>query len=57
MTGNQKTPENKTMKAPQPKPMGFRKNTSKREDYSNKFLPQETRKASNRQPNSISKVA
>ena len=45
------------MKARQPKPMGFRKNSTKREVYSNKFLPQEARKALNRQSNSISKAA
>ena len=39
------------------KPMGFRKNSTKREVYSNKFLPQEARKALNRQSNSISKAA
>ena len=31
--------------------MGCSKSTSKREVYSNKILPQETRKISNRQPN------
>ena len=31
--------------------MGGSKSSSKREDYSNKILPQETRKISNRQPN------
>ena len=31
--------------------MGCSKNSSKREVYSNTILPQETRKASNRQPN------
>ena len=45
------------MKARQPKPMGFRKNSTKKEVYSNKFLPQEARKALNRQSNSISKAA
>ena len=39
------------------KPMGFSKNSSKREVYSNTIIPQETRKASNRQPNSTSKTA
>ena len=34
-----------------PKSMGFSKSNSKREVYSNTILPQETRKASNRQPN------
>ena len=37
--------------------MGFSKSNSKREVYSNTILPQETRKASNRQPNSTSKAA
>ena len=31
--------------------MGFRKSTSKREYHSDKGLPQETRKISNKQPN------
>ena len=30
--------------------MGYSKSSSKREVYSNKILPQETRKTSNRQP-------
>ena len=33
------------------KPMGCSKSSSKREVYSNKILPQETRKTLNRQPN------
>ena len=33
------------------KPMGCSKSSSKREVYSNAILPQETRKALNRQPN------
>ena len=33
------------------KPMGCSKSSSKRELYSNKILPQETRKTSNRQSN------
>ena len=37
--------------------MGFSKSSSKKEVYSNTVLPQETRKASNRQPNSTSKAA
>ena len=37
--------------------MGFRKSSSKREVYSNTVLPQETRKASYRQPNSTSETA
>ena len=31
--------------------MGWSKNSSKREDYSNTILPQETRNISNKQPN------
>ena len=38
------------------KPMGCSKSSSKREVYSNKILPQETRKTSNRQPNLIPKT-
>ena len=37
--------------------MGFSKSSSKREVYSNIVLPQETRKALNRQPNSTSNAA
>ena len=37
--------------------MGCSKSSSKREVYSNTILPQETRKASNRQLNSASKAA
>ena len=33
-----------------PKPMGHSKNSSKREVYSNRILPQETRKISKKQP-------
>ena len=33
------------------KPMGYSKNSYKREIYSNAILPQETRKTMNRQPN------
>ena len=40
------------MKAQQPKTYQIQENLSKKKVYSNKFLPQETRKASNRQPNS-----
>ena len=36
--------------------MGCNKSSSKREDYSNKILPQETRKSSNKQPNLTSKA-
>ena len=36
--------------------MGFSKSSSKREVYSNAILPQETRKTSNKQPNSTSKT-
>ena len=39
------------------KPTGCNKSSSKKEVYSNTILPQETRKASNRQPNSTSKAA
>ena len=38
------------------KPMGYSKNITKREVFSNKILPQETRKTSNKQPNFISKT-
>ena len=37
--------------------MGFSKNNSKREFYSDTIIPQETRKASNRWPNSTYKAA
>ena len=37
--------------------MGFSKSNSKKEVFSNTILPQETRKASNRQLNSTSKAA
>ena len=37
--------------------MGFSESGSKREVYSNTIIPQEARKALNRQPNSISKAA
>ena len=40
-----------TMKTRQLKPMRSSKRSSEREIYSNKILPQETRKISNRQPN------
>ena len=36
--------------------MGYSKSSSKREVYSNKILPQETRKTSNRQPNFTPKM-
>ena len=36
--------------------MGCSKSSSKRKVYSNKILPQETRKTSNRQPNFTSKI-
>jgi len=49
------TNENENMKTQ--KPMGFRRSNAKREVHSNTTLPQETRKASNRQPNSIPKAA
>ena len=38
------------------KPMGCSKSSSKREVYSNTVLRQETRKTSNRQPNSTPKT-
>ena len=51
-------PRNKwQQKHDDPKPMGFSKSNSKREVYSNIVLPQETRKALNRQPNSTSNAA
>ena len=34
-----------------PKTYGMQQNSSKREEYSNTILPQETRKISNKQPN------
>ena len=37
--------------------MGLRKSSTKREVYSDTIIPQEARKASNRQPNSTSKAA
>ena len=44
--GNQKTPRDKwKQKHNDQKPMGCSKSNSKREVYSNKFLPQETRKS------------
>ena len=39
-----------------PKFMGGSKCSSKREVYSNKILPQETRRISNKQPNRIPKA-
>ena len=36
--------------------MGLRKSSTKREVYSDTIIPQEARKASNRQPNSTSKT-
>ena len=51
-------PRNKwQQKHDDPKPMGFSKSSSKREVYSNIILPEETRKASNIQPNSTSNAA
>ena len=38
------------------KPMGHGKSSSKREVFSNKILPQETRKIPNKQPNLIPKA-
>ena len=40
-----------TLKQDDPKPMGHSKSSSKREVYSNKILPQEKRKISNKQLN------
>ena len=40
-----------TMKTLWPKTYGMQQSSSKREVYSNKILPQETRKISNKQPN------
>ena len=37
--------------------MGLRKSSTKREVYSDTIIPQEARKASNRQPNTTSKAA
>ena len=45
-----------TMKHDNAKPMGCNKSSSKREVYSNAILLQETRKTSNRQPNSTPKT-
>ena len=39
------------MKTRQPKIYGMKQSSSKREVYSNKILPQETRNISNKQPN------
>ena len=45
--GNQKLPRNKWQwKHNDPKPVGFSKSSSKRGFYSNKIVPQETRKVS-----------
>ena len=55
--GNQKISRNKWQWKHNSKPMGCSKNSSKKEIYSNTILPQETRKALNRQPNSTSKAA
>ena len=50
--GNKRISRNKWQwKHGNSKPMGYSKSTSKREVYSNKILPQETRKTSDRQPN------
>ena len=50
--GNQTISRNKWQwKHNNSKPMGYCKSSSKREVYSNTTLPQETRKASNGQPN------
>ena len=50
--GNKKIPRDKWQwKHDDPKPMGHSKSGSKRELYSNKTLPQEKRKISNKQTN------
>ena len=50
--GNQKIPRGKwKQKHSDPKPIGCRKNSSKRKGYSDTILPQETRKISNKQLN------
>ena len=50
--GNQKIPKTKWQwKQDDPKPMGWSKSSSKREVYSNKIQPQETRNILNKQPN------
>ena len=40
-----------------PKSMGGRKGSSKKEIYSNKILPQETRKITNKEPNHTTKAS
>ena len=55
---NQKIPRNKWQwKHDNPKPMGLSKSNSKRGVYSDTIIPQEARKASNRQPSCTSKAA
>ena len=50
--GNKKLPRDKWKQMnSDPKPRGCSKSSSKREIYSNKILPQEARKISNKQPN------
>ena len=57
LKGNQKISRDKWQwKHDNSKPMGCSKSSSQREVYSNKILPQETRKTSNRQPNFIPKA-
>ena len=54
---NQKIPRNKWQwEHDDPKPIGCRRSSSKREVYSNIILPQETRKISNKQPKFIPKA-
>ena len=48
-----KIPRDKWKPHNDPKPIGHRKGSSKKEVYSNTILPQETRKISNKQPNLI----
>ena len=55
--GYQKIPIDKwQQKHDDPKPMGHRKSSSKREVYSNRILPQEIRKTSSKQPNLTTKA-
>ena len=55
--GNQKIPTDKWQQIhDDPKPMRCSKNSSKREVYSNKILPKETRNISNKQPNHTPKA-
>ena len=51
-----KIPRDKWKPHNDPKPIGHRKGSSKKEVYSNTILPQETRKMLNRQPNFTSET-